>query len=62
MARGKVILELELNEYDVVKKALDNYKGRLIHLISKNDMNYEELQRLHKEEKSLDKMMKDFNL
>lgn len=62
MARGKVMLELELNEYDIVKKALDNYKGRLIHLISKNDMNYEELQRLYKEEKVLDKMMKDFNL
>ena len=62
MAKGKVILELELNEYEVVKNALENYKGRLIHLIKQNDMHYMELQKLNKQEKTLDKILSDFNI
>lgn len=62
MAKGKVTIELELNEYEVLKNALDNYKGRLIHLIKQNDMNFSELQRLYKQEKILDKLFVDFDM
>lgn len=62
MAKGKVTIELELGEYDVLKNALENYKGRLIHLIKQNDMNYIELQKLHKQEKTLDKLLADFDI
>lgn len=62
MARGRVTLELDLNEYKVIAKALDNYKGRLIHLTRTNEGNYEEYCKLIDEEKILDKITKDFSL
>lgn len=29
MAKGKITLELELQEYEVLKSALENYKGEI---------------------------------
>lgn len=62
MAKAKVTLELELNEWKVIEKALDNYKGRLIHLMKSNEKGYEEYVKLVGEEKILDKLLMDFDI
>lgn len=62
MAKGKITLELEITEYEVLKSALENYKGRLIYLIKQNDMHFMELQKLYRQEKTLDKMILDLNI
>lgn len=62
MAKAKVTLELTLEEYKVVEKALDNYKGRLIHMSKQYDGSLENYQKTVREEKVLDALMKEFNL
>lgn len=62
MAKAKVTLELTLEEYKVVERALDNYKGRLIHMSKQYDGSLENYQKTVREEKVLDSLMKEFNL
>lgn len=57
--RGKVTLELSLAEMKVVERALDNYKGRLIHLQKQNEGSFEKYQELTREENLLDKLLDD---
>lgn len=59
MAKGRVTLELNLAEMKLIEKALDNYKGRLIHLIKQNEGSFEKYQELSREENLLDKVMED---
>lgn len=62
MAKGKMTLELSIEEWRVIENALSNYKGRIIHLSRNNESSYEEYVKLAKEEKILDKLMEDFSL
>lgn len=62
MAKGKMTLELSIEEWRVIENALSNYKGRIIHLSRNNEGSYEEYTKLTKEEKILDKLMADFSL
>lgn len=57
--KGKVILELSLAEMKVIERALDNYKGRLIHLTKQNEGSFEKYQELVTEENLLDKLLED---
>lgn len=62
MAKGKMTLELSIEEWRVIENALSNYKGRIIHLSRNNEGSYEEYTKLAKEEKILDKLIEDFSL
>lgn len=62
MAKAKITLELTVEEWRVIEKSLDNYKGRLIHLMKGGERSYEEYLKLVNEEKVLDKLIEDFDL
>lgn len=62
MAKAKVTLELTLEEYKVIEKALDNYKGRLIHMSKQYDSSFENYQKTINEERVLDNLLKEFNI
>lgn len=55
-------LELTIEEWRVIEKSLDNYKGRLIHLMKNGEKGYEEYLKLVNEERVLDKLTEDFSL
>lgn len=62
MAKAKITLELTLDEYKVIENALDNYKGRLIHVSRQTDGSLESYQKTLKEEKVLDSLMREFGI
>ena len=50
---SKIQLELTIKEFNIIKKALVNYKGKVDFLKSKEDVSLEMAQRLIKEERLL---------
>ena len=50
---SKVNIELTLREFSLIKKALINYKNKIDHLKTKEDLGLEVTQRILKEEKLL---------
>lgn len=56
---SKIQLELTLKEFNIVKKALINYKGRLEYLKDREDLGLEVAQRLIREERLLNYLLEN---
>lgn len=56
----RVKFELTPKEFEILKKALYNYRGRLIHL-KNNGFSLNEVEQGHQEMRILENMMKEFN-
>lgn len=56
---SKIQLELTLKEFNIIKKALTNYRGRLEYLKEREDLGLEVAQRLIKEERLLNYLLEN---
>lgn len=56
---SKIQLELTLKEFNIVKKALTNYKGRIEYLKEREDLGLEVARRLIKEERLLNYLLEN---
>lgn len=54
---SKIQLELTIKEFTIIKKALQNYKGKLEYMLGKEDMNLDMTQKILKESKVLDYLL-----
>ena len=48
--KNNVSLEMSISEFKIIEEALDNYQGRILYLLERNEDNFERYQELKEKE------------
>lgn len=59
--KNNVSLEMSISEFKIIEEALDNYKGRILYLLEKNEDNFERYQELKEKERRILTLIKELN-
>lgn len=59
--KNNVSLEMSIAEFKIIEEALNNYQGRILYLLEKNEDNFEKYQELKEKERKIEELIKQLN-
>lgn len=59
--KNNVSLEISISEFKIIEEALDNYQGRILYLLERNEDNFERYQELKEKERRISALIKELN-
>lgn len=59
--KNNVSLEMSISEFKIIEEALDNYQGRILYLLERNEDNFERYQELKEKERRISALIKELN-